>query len=86
MNWDNDRQNTSWLLVLAEIVISSSVARHGDYSDEAEEKREDQGNMKLQMRTVLLQNISAPDLPFFAYLCAHRLGLFFFSTPVVSRQ
>lgn len=40
VNCDNDRQNTSWLLVLAEIVISSSVARHRDYTDEAEEKRE----------------------------------------------
>lgn len=53
-----------------------SVARDRDYTDEAEEKQEGQGNIKLQMRKVLQQNAFLQTSPS-AYLSAHRLGLFY---------
>lgn len=46
-----------------------SVAEHGDYTGWAVDKREGQGNTKLQMRMVLWQSVSALDLPFCLSLC-----------------
>lgn len=93
VNCDNHRRNTSWLLVLREDIDLRAVlpkklseARRNDYAPHGwGGKREGHGNAKLQMRTVLWQDVNDPDPPL-QLISLSIVWSSFISTAIVARR